>query len=53
MIFLGKDPGLLAPTGVALRPVADLGDGNRIWLGEGMTHPWSQVWPQLRTLVVG
>lgn len=52
VIFLGKDPGLLAPTGVTLRPVADLGDGNRIWLGEGMTRPWSQVWPQLRTLVV-
>jgi hypothetical protein len=52
VIFLGRDPGLLAPTGVVLRPVTDLGDGNRVWLGEGMTHPWSQVWPQLRTLVV-
>ncbi|MEJ8279073.1 glycosyltransferase family 39 protein [Pseudonocardia spirodelae] len=53
VLFVGSDTGALAPTGVRLRPVADLGDGTGIWFGDGMTRPWSQVWPQLRTLVVG
>ncbi|OLL74510.1 Dolichyl-phosphate-mannose-protein mannosyltransferase family [Pseudonocardia sp. Ae168_Ps1] len=52
VLFVGRDPTTLAPAGVRLRPVAEIGDGDRIWFGDGMDRPWSQVWPQLRTLAV-
>ncbi|ALE74430.1 glycosyl transferase family 39 [Pseudonocardia sp. EC080610-09] len=52
VVFLGKDPSTLAPTGVVLRQAADLGDGTRVWVGDGMRRPWSAVWPELRTLQV-
>lgn len=48
IIFIGNDPGVLAPVTGPMRPAADLGDGNRVWLGEGLRAPW----PQLRTLTV-
>lgn len=52
IIFIGDDPGQLAPVTGPMRPAVDLGDGNRVWLGEGLHAPWSQVWPQLRLLTV-
>ncbi|MFP5023411.1 glycosyltransferase family 39 protein [Pseudonocardia phyllosphaerae] len=52
VIQVGGGPTLLAPLGITMRPAADLGDGNTVWVGTGTTRPWSQVWPQLRTLEV-
>ncbi|ANY08404.1 glycosyltransferase family 39 protein [Pseudonocardia sp. HH130630-07] len=53
VVFVGNDPATLGPAGITLRPVADLGDGNAVFLGEGARRPWSKVWPELRSLTVG
>ncbi|GAA1400126.1 glycosyltransferase family 39 protein [Pseudonocardia kongjuensis] len=63
VIFVGERPETIAPaiTGLHRAGVSDTGDtllppgspGIPVWTGSGLARPWSQVWPELRTLDVG
>ncbi|MBP2366417.1 glycosyltransferase family 39 protein [Pseudonocardia parietis] len=52
VIYVGAEPGKLAPVMTGLRRVGGTDDAP-IWLGEGLDRPWSQAWPELRSLTVG
>ena len=64
VIFVGLDPGSVAPTVTGLRPAGASGSGDTllppgsesgvpVWTGGTLQRPWSQAWPELRTLEVG
>ena len=64
VIFVGLDPAQLAPvvTGLQLAGTSGSGDtllppgaeaGAPVWTGGTAQRPWSEVWPELRTLHVG
>ncbi|MBC3190861.1 glycosyltransferase family 39 protein [Pseudonocardia sp. C8] len=63
VIFVGEDPGVLAPAVTGLRPAGTSGSGDTllppgseagvpVWTGGTVQRPWSQAWPGLRTLGV-
>lgn len=54
VVYVGDQPPQeLRPHFAEVRQVAGGADGPGVWLCSGKERPWSSLWPELRSLVVG
>ena len=52
VLFVGRDPAMLAPYFDAERQIAEIADDMRAYLLTGQRQSWDVIWAQERTLTV-